>query len=481
MAWALALIVTTAAEAKDKSGGNYGAINIGPTGIVGYFKGGSPYFTVIDVAKGAPADGKIEKDDVIVSVNGRELDGFPAKGGAWYDEKGSRYVLGSSITKAEASDGVLKFGFKRDAKAGSAMVTIPALGAYSATWPVDCAKSEKIVRQIADFLISIQNEEGRFVFPKVELPKGVSGYANNSIGYYMAGLFLLSTGEEKDLEAARKFAATVCGGERTRDGGSSWYLGYQGLFLGEYYLRTGDEKAKVTLAAICDNLARHDKVGGWGHKLEAVNPGYVRGGLMNSAGINCFKAYLLARECGIDVDEAAFLRTLHFFYKFAGKGSTPYGDHRPRVNGSANGKGPSTACTYILMDDERATRAAQHSAITGVDTFKGFEGGHTGNGFNIMWRGIAAVHVPKEFDQRRQRSMNALTWYVLEVDGESRILPSASLHLLPVSLSELLGATLEVKCRVVRKVDRKKKKTTLSIQEIPSLKVLSEPAVPKRE
>jgi len=418
------LLGCAAVNAKDKSGGNYGAINIGPTGILGYFKNGSPHFTVIDVAKGSPAAGKLVPNDVIVSVNGRELDGYPVKGAdkLWIDKKGSRYVLGAAVTTAEATDGVLRFGMASVSSSKSAEVKIPVLGAYSPTWPVNCRKSDAIVKSIAAFLRSIQNEEGTFEFPSVELPKGVSGYGKNSIGYMMAGLFLLSTGEDEDLEAARKFAATVGGAGGTQ----SWYLGYRGLFLGEYYLRTGDETAKAKLAEICAVLAAHDKVGSWAHHIDNTSAGYVRGGLMNQAGINCFKAYLLARECGIDVDEAAFLRTLHFFYKFAGKGSTPYGDHRPRVNGNANGKGPSTVCTYILMEDERAARAAQLGAITGVDTFAGFEGGHTGNGFNIMWRGIAAAHVPSAFDDRRQRFMNAMTWYydlARGHDGSVRFMP----------------------------------------------------------
>jgi len=421
----LTFVCVSTAAAKTPDGGNYGAINIGPSGILGYFKNGSPHFTVVHVDQGSPADGKVAKDDVIVSVNGRALDGFPVKGGspkAWYAKKGSRYVLGSAVTEAEASDGLLRFAIERGATKLSIDVQIPVLGAYSTTWPVNCAKSDKIVRDIAEFLIGIQNDEGKFVWPQVELPKGLSGYGRNAIGDTMAGLFLLSTGEEKDLAAAKKFAGTLGGGGGT----STWYLGYRGLFLGEYYLRTGDPTARKKLAEICTALAAHDKVGSWGHHIDRVSPGYVRGGLMNAAAINCFKAYLLARECGIKLDEAAFLRTLHFFYEFAGKGSTPYGDHRPRVNGNANGKGPSTACAYILMDDPRATRAAQLLAVTAVDTFAGFEGGHTGNGFNIMWRGIAAVHVPGEFDDRRQRCMNGLAWYydlARGRDGSVRFMP----------------------------------------------------------
>jgi hypothetical protein len=33
-------------------------------------------------------------------------------------------------------------------------VKIPVLGAYSKTWPLDCPKSDKIVRNLADYIAS---------------------------------------------------------------------------------------------------------------------------------------------------------------------------------------------------------------------------------------------------------------------------------------------------------------------------------------
>ncbi|MDP6490967.1 MAG: DUF6288 domain-containing protein, partial [Kiritimatiellia bacterium] len=482
----LVLLCVGSAHPKNKGGGNYGAINIGPTGILGGFMKGSPHFTVLHVYKGSPADGKIQVGDVITSINGRASEDFLGqKRGCWTEHKGARYTLGSAITQAEAKDGVLTFGLKRESgdqaeveegarksgpklepadlaasttleggedgvpeldlklepgdraevedggrKSGpkresrelTATVKIPVLGAYSPTWPVNCGKSDQIVRDIAKFLRGIQNENGRFEFPGVELPKGMSGFGQNLIGHMMAGLFLLSTGEEEDLEAARKFAATCGGG----GGKQSWYLGYRGLFLGEYYLRTGDETAKAKLAAICARLAACDKVGGWGHHLDSMSGGYVRGGLMNQAGVICFMSYQLARECGIEFDEAAFVRTLHFFYKFAGRGTLPYGDHRPGPGGPGNGRAGSTACAYSLLNDDRATRGAQLNAYLHTRTYTACEAGHTGNGFNMIWRGIAAPHVPGQFEKDRQTSMRELAWYydlARGHDGSIRMLP----------------------------------------------------------
>ena len=59
------------------------------------------------------------------------------------------------------------------------------LGAYSETWPLNCPKSDKIVRGFADYLAADPAHQGL-----------------GDIGM----LFLLSTGEDKDLEVVREWA-----------------------------------------------------------------------------------------------------------------------------------------------------------------------------------------------------------------------------------------------------------------------------------
>lgn len=54
-------------------------------------------------------------------------------------------------------------------------MNIPVMGSYSATWPLNCPKSDKIVRNLADLLAKQENP----------------GWG--------AARFLLSMGAEKDL------------------------------------------------------------------------------------------------------------------------------------------------------------------------------------------------------------------------------------------------------------------------------------------
>ena len=54
-------------------------------------------------------------------------------------------VLGSALTEAEATDGVLTFDVKPagDGAVKQVTVRIPVLGAYSETFPLNCAKSQR--------------------------------------------------------------------------------------------------------------------------------------------------------------------------------------------------------------------------------------------------------------------------------------------------------------------------------------------------
>ena len=118
---------------------NYTVSRFGPVGIgIDLVK---PGFTmkIRNVEKGSPAEGKLVAGQIIESINGEVLKDIDP-----------RMWLGQMIAKTEAADGKMKFKLKGEAKV--AEVQIPVLGAYSKTWPLDCKKSDKIVRDLADHL-----------------------------------------------------------------------------------------------------------------------------------------------------------------------------------------------------------------------------------------------------------------------------------------------------------------------------------------
>jgi hypothetical protein len=114
--------------------------NFGPVGIGITLKpaGGSFQMIISNVEKGSPAEatGKLKKGQIIESINGMVL-----------KDKDPRIILGDLITEAEATDGKDRVA---DQRRRQVVVTIPVMGRYSDTWPVDCAKSDRIVRELAD-------------------------------------------------------------------------------------------------------------------------------------------------------------------------------------------------------------------------------------------------------------------------------------------------------------------------------------------
>jgi len=227
----------------------YPEFHVGVTGIWAELTADG-VLTVTQITSGSPADGQLQVGDVLLEVNGNSL-----------EIQDPRHELGAAIDTAEGTDGTILFKIKRNTTEMNATITLSTIGSYSATWPLDCEKSDIIITQAADFLVAVG-------------PRG--GYTGA-----LDGLFLLSTGMPEYIQAAETwanyFATGTCGSH-------TWNNGYIGLFLGEYYLATGDTNVLPTIKALCDNATARQYYGGWNHWNDA-GPGYVQGGLMNPAGL----------------------------------------------------------------------------------------------------------------------------------------------------------------------------------------------------
>ncbi|MCX6872984.1 MAG: DUF6288 domain-containing protein [Verrucomicrobia bacterium] len=94
---------------------------IGATGIEARIYPGVKV-TVENIQPNTPAYGKLSKGDVVLGINGAMLEG-----------KNPLVVLGTALTQAEATDGMLAFDIKpgKDGAPKQVTITIPVLGAYS--------------------------------------------------------------------------------------------------------------------------------------------------------------------------------------------------------------------------------------------------------------------------------------------------------------------------------------------------------------
>ncbi len=375
----------------------YPVFGIGPTGIHATIEKGR-VVTVASVDAGSPAEtAGIRAADVLRTVRGMDL-----------SVSDPRVPLGLAVGDAEADGGRYGLEVERAGRRRRFLLELPALGAYTETWPLGCEKSQRIVAATVDFLVAAQGEDGSYTI-------GATRPFRDELQGCLATLFLLSTGRDDLLDAVRRHVlplARRAESRRNAGGHVNWQLGYQGILLGEYHLRTGDERVLSGLEELCAWAAENQAAGGWGHGAN-VGPGYTQSGLMNHAGLPILVAMTLARECGVDIDEAEYLRGIRLVQRMPGHGCIPYGDHRSELGWSnTNGRNSMVACCFALLDDEPVyRRAAQHLGLLVADSYHQPEFGHTGGGFNVMWRGLGSVHAPESNAANYRRQMDELRWY----------------------------------------------------------------------
>ncbi len=353
--------------------------HIGPIGIGLELR--QPAFTMhlISVEPGSPAaaTGKLKPGQIIESINGKVLKDIDP-----------RIILGNLITEAEAKDGIIKMMVKADAasKAEPVIVKIPVMGKYSDTWPLKCEKSHKIVRNFAEFLKRSPRGQG-------------------------AALFLLSTGEEEDLEHVRKWLTG-----QNNPTGYPWGMGYSGPAVCEYYLRTGDKSVLPGIKAATEKLKSTIYNGSWMGR-GGCNYNYMAGGHMNAAGVHCLTFLLLAKECGVDVDEHTLQSCLYHFYRYAGHANVSYGDGLPEGGGVDNGKNGGlafamAAAASLHPDGEKSVyaKARDINANKSFYTTSWLFHGHTGGGIGELWRGAAAGLLYEKRPEMYRSFMKERSW-----------------------------------------------------------------------
>jgi HEAT repeat protein len=359
----------------DKTNNDY---NLGPTGALGwmYVESGmteeARQILITKVEKGSPADGKLEVGDVILGVFGQPF------------TTDARRTFGLAIGRAEAADGVLPLTVWRSNKTETVILQLQVMGAYRETSPYNCPKAAKILEQGLAVIAKNIGKDARF---------------------HINELALLASGKPEYLDLVRKRAQEVAAGtpdgealwSKSNHGGMhAWGHGYSNLFLCEYYLATGDKSVLPAIRSYTTTIARgQGHFGTWGHgyvpptkdgKLHGPVPPY---GPVNASGLPCFVSIILALKCGLEDPELlpAIDRANQFFGYYSGKGSIPYGEHRPGPVHDDNGKSSMTAVAFTL---EGRKPEAQFFAKMVTASYESREWGHTGNGFSYLWGPIAA-------------------------------------------------------------------------------------------
>ncbi len=330
--------------------------NFGPVGIGINLTSPGFQMVISNVEKGSPAEqtGKLKKGQIIESINGVVL-----------KDRDPREIIGDILTNAQAKDGKIDLMIR---DVGSVMVQIPVLGSYSETWPLNCPKSDRIVRDLADLLA------------KDETPKSGSV------------MFLLSTGEEKDLDVVKKWMKDI-----KTVGALNWDKGYNGIGVCEYYLRTGDQSVLPIIKQATEELKAVMYNGGWSGRGSAAQFTYsVGSGQNHASGIHCLTFILMAQLCGVDVDKRMLNETLTQFYRFSGHGNVAYGDCLPeggyRDNGKTGGLAVAMAAAALLSPEGENSvyaRARDNCAMKSFYATNWFHVAHTGGGIGEIWHHMA--------------------------------------------------------------------------------------------
>ena len=330
-----------------------------------------------NVEKSSPAEatGKLQKGQIIESINGKVL-----------KEVDPRIILGDIVTEAEAKDGKVVLKIQG---VGDVTVKIPVMGSYSKTWPVNCPKSDKIVRNLADLIA------------KQDQPK------------WGSVIFLLSTGEEKDLAVVKRWMKGI-----KTIGGMNWEKGYKGPGLCEYYLRTGDQSVLPVIKQMTEELRVNMYSGGWsGRGAPAAFTYSVGTGQVHASGVNCMSFLLMAKLCGVEVDKYMFDKTFSQFYRFAGHGNVAYGNTLPEGGFRDNGKTSGLAfglgaAAMIAPEGEKSVfaKARDNSATKAFYATNWFHAAHTGGGMGEIWHHSAISQMREKRPEPYRSFLDTRRW-----------------------------------------------------------------------
>ncbi|MDB6070294.1 MAG: putative protein of unknown function acetylesterase [Verrucomicrobiales bacterium] len=344
--------------------------NLGATGLRGWMychmlgTDEARQIAVTRVEEKSPAAGVMVVGDVILGVGGKPFSTDP------------RLELGTALTAAEseAGGGNLKLTRWRAGLTEEVVLTLPVLGAYSATAPFDCAKSKRILEEGSAALA------GRMAEP---------GYSNGSGGEPITrslnALALLAGANATYLPLVKKEAEWAAA--YSANDMQSWRYGYVMMLLAEYAMVTGDQSVLPGLRRLAMETAQgQSAVGSWGHKF-AKPDGRLHGyGMMNAPGIPLTIGLVLARTAGVTdpAIDLAIERSARLLRFYIGKGAIPYGDHHPWIETHEdNGKCGMAAVLFNLLGE--ADGAAFFSRMSLASHGPERDTGHTGNFFNMLW------------------------------------------------------------------------------------------------
>jgi len=309
--------VTTKVGPDARVGGWF--VNLGITGARAKLTATNPKaLEVAYVFEGTPAHGKLAVGDMIVGAGGKPFT-TAHKHGYGMDKfggDGPMMDFGNALELAQGSAtlrGRLTLAVVRKDKSKPEMVELKiptTYGAYSRTYPFNCPKSDRILREAYAYLVKRQRPDGTW-----------SGRPHLNA---LAALALLASGDKTHLPHVKKAAeafARMTSDEITFGGLQCWKYTLGGIVLAEYYLATREKWVLPELEEINRWLLKaFSPNGGWGHNAYSTEGGNGYGAI-NVITMQGKMAWSLMARCGIEIDRRRYALT----HEFVGRGTNTIG------------------------------------------------------------------------------------------------------------------------------------------------------------
>ncbi len=192
-------------------------------------------YSLLDIRDGGPADkAGLRLDDLIVAVAGTPLRRSSIAAGREWFEHSHEATLGRAILKSlEAGEKHVLVTVLRNKGTKELKVRLPHRSAPGTKFPLDGEWTRTLQKDLIRWVAEHQKKNG--FWP-----------GNEAVNSCLAGLALLGTHDKKHAPAIRKLAkALLTKYPRARDVGgfSFWGIAFQGIFLCEYHLASGDKAA----------------------------------------------------------------------------------------------------------------------------------------------------------------------------------------------------------------------------------------------
>jgi hypothetical protein len=398
--------------------------NLGITGLRAILLKDRPaHLGVKYVFEGTPAHGKVKVDDIIIGANGKKFV-VPHRNGYSVEVFGGHgpmtdFAAALDESQGDRLKGRLTLEVERNGQPVQVTLDVGTkYGSYGKTFPIDCRKSDLILKELYAYIAKAQGDDGSWGGPPHDT---------------FAPLALLASGNKAYLPLVKKNVQMHAKTTQARDAAEglvNWRYMSAAVVMSEYYLATGEKWVLPELQEVYDFLMTsqytdisqivksptHDQpkdnkraIGGWGH-----NPGFEGYGPIAMLTGQGALSLAMMHRCGIKVDRTRHEMAYDFLARGTGKnGYVWYADIPSSPDGWADmGRTGAAALANFLSpyEDRRfKMQAMAHARVIGEHP----ETLPDTHGSPIMGMGYAALGASIDPESFRKMMDNNRWWFTL--------------------------------------------------------------------